>query len=64
MYGKKHNLWYLKAISNPGSLNPMFTQPKNIEVKQRKKISDALRKIPIGLYDKNNNLLKTFQNQV
>jgi len=62
MYGKKHTLESLKAISKPGNLNPMFNKKHSSEVK--KKISDALSKNPIGLYDKNNNLLRTFKNQV
>ena len=62
MYGKKHTLDSLKAISKPGELNPMFNTKHTIEAK--KKISDALSKNRIGLYDINNNLLKTFKNQV
>ena len=62
MYGKKHTLEALKAISKPGDLNPMFNKKHSNEAKT--KISDALSKNPIGLYDTNNNLLKTFKNQV
>jgi group I intron endonuclease len=62
MYGKKHSLETLKAISKPGKLNPMFNKIHTSEAK--KKISDALSKNPIGLYDINNNLLKTYKNQV
>jgi group I intron endonuclease len=62
MYGKKHTLDSLKAISKPGKLNPIFNKKHTSEAK--KQISDALSKRPIGLYDTNNNLLKTFKNQV
>jgi len=62
MYGKKHKAETKKAISKPGNLNPMFNKKHNIESKQ--KISAALSKTPLGLYDLNNNLIKSFKNQV
>jgi group I intron endonuclease len=62
MYGKKHTLDSLKAISKPGKLNPMFNKKHTSETKQ--KISDILSKTSIGLYDTKNNLLKTFKSQV
>lgn len=62
MYGKKHTLEVLKSISKPGKLNPMYNKLHNTET--RNKISVALSKRPLGLYDKNNKLIKTCINQV
>ena len=62
MYGKNHSLESLKAISKPGKLNPMFNKKHKIESKE--KISIALSKTPLGLYDIENKLLRSFNNQV
>ena len=63
MFGKKHNLFALQRISKPGKLNPMFG--KTHSIKSRKQISISHSKIPLGLYDlNNNNLLNSFLNQV
>lgn len=62
MYGKNHTPEALKLISKPGELNPMFGKNHNSETK--KKISLVMSKTPLGLYDLENNLLKTFINQV
>lgn len=62
MYGKKHSLESLKLISKPGKLNPMFNKKHTIETKV--KISIALSKTPLGLYDIKNNLIKSYKNQV
>jgi hypothetical protein len=62
MYGKKYTADAKKAISKPGNLNPMFNKKHRIDSKQ--KISAALSKTPLGLYDLNNNLIKSFKNQV
>ena len=62
MYGKKHTLEALKAISKPGKLNPMYNKLHKIET--RKKIPLNLSKTPLGLYDTNNKLIKTYINQV
>lgn len=62
MFGKKHTLEVLKYISKPGVLNPMFNKKHSINTKNKMSISRS--KIPLGLYDKKNNLIKTFINQV
>lgn len=62
MYGKTHSLEALKAISKPGKLNPMFSKTHNSET--RRKISLALSKTPLAVYDTNNKLIKTYLNQV
>lgn len=62
MYGKTHTLEALKSISKPGKLNPMYNKLHNL--KTRQKISVALSKTPLGLYDTNNKLIKTYINQV
>jgi group I intron endonuclease len=62
MFGKKHTLEALKNISKPGVLNPMFNKKHSINTKNKMSISRS--KIPLGLYDKKNNLIKTFINQV
>ena len=62
MFGKKHTDEAKRAISKPGKLNPMFNKKHKIDSKY--KISDALSKTPLGLYDLNNNLIKSFKNQV
>jgi group I intron endonuclease len=62
MYGKNHTLEALSLISKPGALNPMFG--KNHTVETRKKISEVMSKNPLALYDLENNLIKTFRNQV
>jgi group I intron endonuclease len=62
MYGKKHSLESLQDISKPGKLNPMFNKKHKIESKL--KFSIALSKTPLGLYDIENNLIKSYKNQV
>jgi group I intron endonuclease len=62
MYGKTHGTFALSKISKPGSLNPMFNKKHTIESKQ--KISLRLSKTPLSLYNKDNVLLKIFNNQV
>lgn len=58
----KHTLEALKVISKQGELNPIYNNKHNSETKQ--KISVALSKTPLGLYDTDNKLIKTFINQV
>lgn len=62
MYGKKHSKMALKAISKPGKLNPMYGKTHSIATRQ--KISSSRSKVALGLYDLNNNLIKTFINQI
>jgi group I intron endonuclease len=62
MYGKTHDEFSLRKISNPGILNPMFNKTHKIESK--KKMSLAKSKTSLGLYDIENNLIKKFINQV
>ena len=62
MFGKKHTLKTINSMKKFGSLNPMFKKTQSTESKF--KISLALSKTPLGLYDKDNNLIKTFINQV
>src|SRR6266849_800592 len=62
MYGKKHDEFALAKISKPAELNPMFGKKHTIITKQ--KMSLAKSKINLGLYDIDNNLIKTFINQV
>ena len=62
MYGKKHDEFALAKISKPGEFNPMFGKKHTNVTKQ--KMSLAKSKINLGLYDIDNNLIKTFINQV
>lgn len=62
MYGKKHDSFAISKISKPGNLNPMFGKTHSIETKIKMSLSRS--KVPVGLYDTNNNLIKTFINQV
>ena len=62
MFGKKHSESVLSLISKPGKLNPMFGKTHSIETKLKMSLSKS--KVPVGLYDTNNNLIKTFSNQV
>ena len=62
MYGKNHDIFALSKISKPGKLNPMFGKTHSIETKLKMSLSKS--KVPVGLYDTNNNLIKTFSNQV
>ena len=62
MFGKKHDSFALAKISKPGKLNPMFGKSHSIETKLKMSLSKS--KVPVGLYDINNNLIKTFSNQV
>jgi uncharacterized coiled-coil protein SlyX len=60
--GYKHTNESKLKISKPGDLNPMFGKTHNTEAKE--KMSMAKSKTPLGLYDLENNLVKTFTNQV
>jgi len=62
MYGKKHDSFALSKISKPGKLNPMFGKTHSIKTKLKMSLSRS--KVPVGLYNTNNNLIKTFINQV
>ena len=62
MFGKKHTDEAKRAIIRPGKLNPMFNKKHKIESKY--KISAALSKTPLGLYDLNNSLIISFKNQI
>lgn len=62
MFGKNHDSFALSKISKPGKLNPMFG--KNHFTKTKLKMSISKSKVFVGLYDINNNLIKTFFNQV
>ena len=62
MYGKTHDELTKKIISKPGELNPMFGKKHTIET--MKKMSLVKSKTPLNLYDKNNNFIKRFINQV
>ena len=62
MLGKTHSSFALSKISKPGNLNPMFGKNHSIETKL--KMSSAKSKSPIGLYDIDNILIKSFINQV
>jgi len=59
---KKHDSFALSKISKPGKLNPIFGKIHSIETKL--KMSLFKSKVPVDLYDTNNNLIKTFTNQV
>jgi len=62
MFGRNHGKFALAKISKPGVLNPMFGKNHTIETKQ--KMSLAKSKVPLGLFDINNTLIKTFNNQI
>jgi group I intron endonuclease len=59
---KTHTLESLKAISKPGLLNPMFN--KTYSLKTINKISLSSNKQNIELYNKDNELIKIYINQV
>ena len=61
-YGRTLDSFALSKISKPGKLNPMFGKVHSIETKLKMSLSKS--KVPVGLYDINNNLIKTFSNQV
>lgn len=58
----KQDKFALAQISKPGALNPMYGKNHSIETKE--KMSLVKSKIPLGLFDINNNLIKTFKNQI
>jgi group I intron endonuclease len=62
MFDKKHDDFTLAKISKPGALNPMFGKKYTNMTKQ--KMSLIKSKIKLGLYDLDNNLIKTFINQI
>jgi group I intron endonuclease len=62
MFGKTHNSFSLRKISKPGALNPMYNKNHNENTKTKISISQSKR--PLALYDLNNQLIKTFLNQV
>jgi group I intron endonuclease len=62
MYGKTHTLESLALISKPGKSNPMFNQTHSLETKTKMSLSKS--KTPLGLYDINDKLIKSFLNQV
>ena len=62
MFGKKHDKFALAKISKPGILNPMYGKKHTLETKQ--KMSLAKSKFYLGLFDIDNNLIKTFINQL
>jgi group I intron endonuclease len=64
MYGKKHSEYSLSLISKPGKLNPMYGKKHKKESKAL--ISAKLSKYPkgVGIYDLDDNLIKSFKNNV
>lgn len=62
MYGKKQDKFALTKISKSAILNPMYGKKHTIETKQ--KMSLAKSKISLDLFDIDNNLMKTFINQL
>lgn len=65
MFGKIHTSFALSEISKPGNLNPMFGKKnKKHSIESKLKMSLAKSKLSIGLYDLDNNLIKTFINQI
>ena len=62
MFGKTHTEEAKKLISKPGILNPMYNKTHRIETKDL--ISLKLSKRPLGLYDLDTGLIKTFISQV
>ena len=66
MLGKTHTSFALSKISKPGNLNPMFGKKtkKKHSIESKLKMSLAKSNLSIGLYDLDNNLIKTFINQI
>jgi group I intron endonuclease len=72
MYGKTHDSFALSKISKPGILNPRSAELRSSSmggeaahsIETKLKMSLSKSKVPVGLYDTNNNLIKTFPNQV
>lgn len=62
MYNKKHTIQALRALSKSGKLNPIYNKIHSIEIRHKMSISHS--KIPLGLYNKENNLIKTYINQI
>lgn len=62
MCGKTHDKVTLNLISKPGNLNPMFGKTQSESTKNLMSIKKSIR--PLGLYDKNYNIIKKYSNQV
>jgi group I intron endonuclease len=62
MFGKNHDSFALTKISKPGTLNPMYGKTHTITTKL--KMSIAKSKVSVGLFDSEDNLIKSFRNQV
>ena len=61
--GKTYNrIFKSYQLEQPGELNPMFNKNHSTETKAKMSINRSKR--PLGLYDKENNLIKTYKNQV
>jgi len=62
MFGKTHKKITLSLISKPGKLNPVFGKTHSEYTKNLISIKKSIR--PLGLYDKNYNLIEKYSNQV
>ncbi len=62
MFGKKHTPETILLLSKPGNLNPMYGKKHSQETID--KVRMAKSKYRVELYDLNNNLIKTFLNNV
>nr|AOO35687.1 GIY-YIG homing endonuclease [Dunaliella salina] len=62
MFGKKHTPETILLLSKPGNLNPMYGKKHSQETID--KLRMAKSKYRVELYDLNNNLIKTFLNNV
>jgi group I intron endonuclease len=64
MYGKNHSEEVLKLISKPGALNPMFNKKHSDETKKLMATKKNKYLNGVGIYDLEDNLIKTFSNNV
>jgi len=62
MFGKTHNKISLSLISKPGKLNPIFGKTHSGNIKNLMSIKKSIR--PLGLYDKNYNIIEKYSNQI
>jgi len=64
MHGKKHTFEALQAIRKSGKLNLMFNKKHKIESREKISIALSKSKTPLGLYNIEKNLVKSFKSQV
>jgi group I intron endonuclease len=62
MFGKTQNKITLSLLSKPGKLNPIFGKTHSGNTQNLMSIKKSIR--PLGLYDKNSNIIEKYSNQI